>query len=146
MELVNGKIIINENNMETDCDVICDIVALKLADIGRNDLKVEVAFEDENWNEKTCDTWNTIDINIMRGEELISNIQFATEKHEPTLVNTDYGFQFYYVFDYSSSTCTNPIDLKNVGHTTEPFSKGNLLEDILLRDLYDNILDLSEEA
>ena len=136
MKLINGRLIINENEIDEACEKLRGIVQSKLDTLGHGNVIVDVVFDNECWNEKTCAMWCEIDINLLTSSGFLGCISFTTESYEPTLVYTN-QFEFYYVFEQSSNTCTNPTDMLNTGHSKLKCVK--CLEQILLDDLYERL-------
>lgn len=139
---VNNRLIIKENAIDYVCNEICDIIESKLRELFNekaDDIDVEVSFDDECCDDKYIHFWNEIDIILLNNksedDDVIGVVTYTTNDHEPQLVYVDDKFVFYYVFDQTGNTCTNPFDMKNIGVTEYPCEK--CLEQILIDELND---------
>jgi hypothetical protein len=130
MWVKNGRIIINEVNLEFDVKCLEKELRKFFEEDSRfsmYDIGVFIEFDDECWNEETHYIWNEINIRIINydkvielGGELIGQKTFATayityttEGFEPQLVMNNGIPEFYYVFNWASSTVTNSNTWKN---------------------------------
>lgn len=137
---VNNKLIIKENAADYVYSEICDIIESKLRELlneKADDIDVEVSFDDECCDDEYIHFWKEIDIillnNKSKDEDVIGIITYTTNDQEPQLIYIDGKFVFYYVFDQTSNTCTNPFDMKNISFTEYPCEK--CLEQILIDEL-----------
>lgn len=137
---VNNRLIIKENAIDYVCGKIGDIIESKLRDLFNekaDDIDVEVSFDDECCDDEYIHFWKEIDIillnNKSKDEDVIGVITYTTNDQEPQLIYIDGKFVFYYVFDQTSNTCTNPFDMKNISFTEYPCEK--CLEQILIDEL-----------
>lgn len=137
---VNNKLIIKENAIDYACGEIGNIIENKLRDLFNekaDDIDVEVSFDDECCDDEYIHFWKEIDIillnNKSKDEDVIGVVTYTTNDHEPQLVYVDGKFVFYYVFDQTGNTCTNPFDMKNIGVTIYPCER--CLEQILIDEL-----------
>lgn len=110
-----------------------------------DDVNLMTYFDDECCDDGCIHFWNEINIVLLENknehnniedienENVIGVITYSTNDYEPHLVYMDGEFKFYYVFEQSSNTCTNPIDMKNTGISEYPCEK--CLEQILIDEL-----------
>ena len=128
MDFVNGRIIINENEIDTAEKEIKRIFNKALKELGYNK-RCNVDVEMECWNSENNYMWNEI---IIRSGDF--NIQFTTDGVTPSLVYTD-KFEFFYVFDYGASGCTNPETFINISRS--PLKDGQrYVEDMVLKMIF----------
>lgn len=145
MKIVNGRLIIDENKIDEACEKIKSYVSEELLIIASenffsyDDFNIIVYFDDECWNDETYHCWNEINIDIYKDKEFLSNICYSTESYEPTLVNENGAFKFYYVFTNGSMTCTNPLDMKNTGHSKFPCDHGDTIENKIIKYLEEKL-------
>lgn len=137
---VNNKLIIKENAADYVYSEIGDIIESKLRELlneKADDIDVEVSFDDGVCDDEYIHFWNEINIillnNKSKDDDIIGVITYTTNDQEPQLVYVDDKFVFYYVFDQTGNTCTNPFDMKNISFTEYPCEK--CLEQILIDEL-----------
>lgn len=126
MQIINNRIIINENDIDMDCRRIENSTRGLLYSLGYPDSTVEVFFDDDNYNEKYGKIWNSITIHIIHPNDNHSYIEFNTEGYMPTFSNGE----FYYIFEWCGASVTNPATLLN-----ESYPGMNTLEDIIWQHL-----------
>ena len=110
MQIVNNRILINENEINMDLLRVETIVRGYMYSIGHPDSEVETYFDS---NEELGKFWNELVINIFHSNNNQSCIIFATELFCPTLVCENGELKFYYVFDFGNHTLTEPYTLEN---------------------------------
>ena len=137
---VNNRLIIKENAIEYVCTEIGEIIENKLCELlneKADDIDVEVSFDDECCDDEYIHFWKEIDIILLNNknedDDVIGVITYTTNDQESQLIYIDGKFVFYYVFDQTGNTCTNPFDMKNIGVTEYPCEK--CLEQILIDEL-----------
>lgn len=128
MEALNGRLIINEDELEEACNRIERLITTKLNLLSLPEKVCCCAKHGED----TDNMWN--DIYIILGyekdDECFAHIMYATESLSPTLVHKDGQFQFYHVYEVAHHTCTNARTLNN------DLKKGDkILEEILIDEL-----------
>ena len=130
MFVKNGRIIINEDNLEFEVKRL----EKKLRKFFENDerfssydIGVFVEFDNECWNDETHDVWNELNINIFNYDKTVelkgklkgqtrfasAHITYTTDTYEPQLVINNGIPEFYYVFNGSSWTMTNSVTWEN---------------------------------
>ena len=132
--MVNERLIIDENKIDSACVLIEQIVANKLRQLGYKDVAVEVYFDVECFNENTLQLWKEINIILSIDNNIIGCITYATDSDEPSLVYVDNKFKFYYAFEQLTHTCTNPIDFTDASDEDDIY-----LEKILIEELEDRL-------
>ena len=130
MMIKNGRIIISEDTLELDVRGL----EAKLRNFfktdnrfSKYDIAVFFEFDNECWSDKTCDTWNELNIHIVNYDKVVelggqlagekrfasSCITYSTEGYEPCLAMVNNKPEFYYVFSGSSWTITNSVTWEN---------------------------------
>ena len=79
--------------------------------------------------------WNEINIDLLTSNGFLGTIQYTTEGLEPTLVVENDEFEFYYVFTFSSNTCTSLKYMMNTGFCEFNEDTDKLLENVLMDEL-----------
>lgn len=136
MEIKNGRLIINENEIDEACEEIRQIIQDKLDELGHGNVIAQVDFYD-NANDAFTLFWNQIDIDLLTSGGFLGNIEYTTDGINPTLVCEDDRFEFYYVFTNSSKTCTSLKYMTNTGFCDFDENNDELLENILIEELED---------
>lgn len=131
--MVNERLIIDENKIDSACVLIEQIVTNKLRQLGHKDVDVEVYFDIECF-ENTLQLWKEINIMLSMGDDIVGCITYATDSDEPSLVYVDNKFKFYYAFEQLTHTCTNPIDFTDASDEDDIY-----LEKILIEELEDRL-------
>ena len=134
MKIKNNRLIINENGINEACEQIQKIVQDKLDSLGHGNVIANVDFYNESNDDFTL-FWNEINIDLLTSDGLLGNIQYTTEGLEPTLVTENDEFEFYYVFTFSSNTCTSLKYMVNTGFCEFNKDTDELLENVLLNEL-----------
>ena len=132
MYIKNDRIIINEDKLITDIEELEKYLAEFFktdARFSMYDIEVSVNVEDRD-NEYHC--WYDLEIEIRnhnmqielggiyagRKMESFVNITYSTENMTPQFVLNNNVPEFYYVFDFASSTLTNPKNWQNNDNDT----------------------------
>ena len=102
--------------------------------LGHGNIIANVDFYNESNDDFTL-FWNEINIDLLTSDGLLGNIQYTTEGLEPTLVTENDEFEFYYVFTFSSNTCTSLKYMVNTGFCEFNKDADELLENILVNEL-----------
>ena len=131
--MVNERLIIDENKIDSACVLIEQIVTNKLRQLGHKDVDVEVYFDIECF-ENTLQLWKEINIILLMDDDIIGCITYATDSDEPSLVYVDNKFKFYYAFEQLSHTCINLIDFTEASDEDDIY-----LEKILIEELEDRL-------
>lgn len=139
MEIKNCRLIINEEEIDESCERIRDILQNKLDLLGYGNVIVSVEFCDECYNDNMTRFWNNIEILLLTSEGYLGSIDYATEGYTPLLTLNKNDFEFYYVFEYTSSTRTSMNYMKNIGHCDFDENHDFILEDILLKELEEQL-------
>ena len=139
MEIKNCRLIINEEEIDESCERIRDILQNKLDLLGYGNVIVSVEFCDECYNDNMTRFWNSIEILLLTSEGYLGSIDYATEGYTPLLTLNKNDFEFYYVFEYTSSTRTSMNYMKNIGHCDFDENHDFILEDILLKELEEQL-------
>lgn len=139
VSIVNGRLVVDEDGIKYACTILEQIVLNKLRQLGHKDVDVKAYFDDECFNENTFHFWKEINIVLSMDDNTIGSITYTTDSYEPSLVYTGNKFKFYYVFEQSSYTCTNPIDLKNTSKSEYECKDNMYLERILIEELEDRL-------
>lgn len=113
MQIVNNRLIIDEDELIMDCKRIEFIVRGFMYSKGHKDSTVETTFYPEQYNEETHHLWNDLEIHLHHPNGTDSYICCSTDSYTPTLVNVDGKFKFYYVFEFGSETLTDEYTLLN---------------------------------
>ena len=113
MQIVNNRLIIEENEIEMDCRRIENIIRGFMYSKGHNDTVIDVQFYPDQYNEETHHIWNELVIHLDHANGNESYIVCDTDSFTPTLVNEDGKFKFYYVFEFGSETITEEHTLLN---------------------------------
>ena len=139
MRIKNNRLIINEEEIDESCERIRDILQNKLDLLGYGNVIVSVEFCDECYNDNMTRFWNSIEILLLTSEGYLGSINYATEGYTPLLTLNKNDFEFYYVFEYTSSTRTSMNYMKNIGHCDFDENHDFILEDILLKELEEQL-------
>lgn len=134
MKIKNSRLIINENEIDEACEQIRKIVQDKLDLLGYGNVIANVDFYNEADDDFT-QFWNEINIDLLTSDGFLGNIQYTTEGIEPTLVVENDEFEFYYVFTFSSNTCTSLKHMVNIGFCEFNKDTDVLLENVLVDEL-----------
>lgn len=146
MWIKNGRIIINENSLESEIKRLEKGLRNFFENDPRfsmDDIAVFVEFDNECWNDETNHIWNELNIQItnyskeieldgqMAGEKRFgfACITYTTENYEPHLVINDGVPEFYYVFDGASWTIT---DSNTWGNTRDGITIEDIIQDEVL--------------
>lgn len=113
MQIVNNRLIIDEDELIMDCKRIESIVRGFMYSKGHKDSTVEVEFYPCQYNDETHQIWNDLVIHLIHSNGNESYIICTTDSYVPTLVNVDGEFKFYYVFEFGSETVTDEYTLLN---------------------------------
>ena len=139
---VNNRLIINENSIDLARVWIGDIIIDELYNLlgdKFDDIGLEICFDDECCDDECshfCFVINIILLNNnseIKDDDILGVITYSTNDKEPNLVYIDGEFRFYYVFEQTYNTCTNPFDMKNTFSSEYPCEK--CLEQILIDTL-----------
>lgn len=130
MWIKNGRIILNENNLELEIERLEKELKNFFEYDSRfcmNNIDVFVELDDDCWNENTHHFWNELSIHVINydkevelGGEFAGEkrsafvcITYTTESFEPNLVINNGLPEFYYVFNGTSWTITNSDTWEN---------------------------------
>lgn len=138
MEIKNGRLIINEDEIDDAIEQIRQIIQDKLDELGHGNVIVDVDFY-ENCNESCTLFWNELDINLMATDGFLGSIEFRTESLENSLAFINDKFEFYYVLTFLSNTCTSLKYMTNIGFCDFDKDNDKLLENVLLEELRYNL-------
>ena len=139
MKIKNYRLIINEEEISESCERIREILQNKLDSLGYGNVIVSVEFCDECYNDNMTRFWNSIEILLLTSEGYLGSIDYVTEGYTPLLTLNKNDFEFYYVFEYASSTRTSLNHMKNIGHCDFDENYDYILEDILLAELEEQL-------
>lgn len=139
MRIKNNRLIINEELIEESCEELRKIIQDKLDSLGHYNVIASVEFNDDCYNNDMTRFWNSIEILLLTSEGYLGSIDYATEGYTPLLTLNKNDFEFYYVFEYISSTRTSMNYMKNIGHCDFDENHDFILEDILLKELEEQL-------
>lgn len=130
MLIKNRRIIINEGSLEFEVKLLEKVLRDFFKTdkrFSKYDIGVFVEFDDECWNDKTCQCWNELNISIINYDKTVelggelkgqtrfasAHISYTTENYEPQLIMNNSKPEFYYVFTGSSWGITNSVTWEN---------------------------------
>jgi len=132
MYIKNNRIIINEDSLITDIEELEQKISIFFNTDPRfsmNHISVSVKIEETQYSNKMWYELNIIVQNHDKRNNTIICITYDTESVMPCLVMNNNVPEFYYVFDYSSSTITNSQTWQNNENITT-------IEDIILNEAF----------